>query len=131
MAQGVLGFKYEEEKQGTGMTGLAGLPVYLYLMKVMGLSELIGRHLQVKQRGWTAPGAVREVGGGAFGDEGGLCGRQVAVGGFWGERRLVVDHDFGDEPQYDHEASCFGRFLGISAHEGDSVFVHQHSRPNR
>lgn len=53
MAQGVLGFKYEEEKQGTGMTGLAGLPVYLDLMKVMGLSELIGRHLQVKQRGWT------------------------------------------------------------------------------
>ena len=53
MAQGILGFKYEEEKQGTGMTGLAGLPVYLDLMKVMGLSELIGRHLQVKQRGWT------------------------------------------------------------------------------
>ena len=53
MAQGVLGFKYEEEKQGTGVTGLAGLPVYLDLMKVMGLSELIGRHLQVKQRGWT------------------------------------------------------------------------------
>jgi hypothetical protein len=53
MAQGVLGFKYEEEKQDAGMTGLAGLPVYLDLMHVMGLSELIGRHLQVKQRGWT------------------------------------------------------------------------------
>jgi len=35
------------------MTGLAGLPVYLDLMHAMGLSELIGRHLQVKQRGWT------------------------------------------------------------------------------
>ena len=53
MSQGVLGFKYEEEKQGTGMTGLAGLPVYLDLMCAMGLPELIGRHLQVKQRGWT------------------------------------------------------------------------------
>ena len=53
MAQGVLGFKYEEEKHDTGMTGLAGLPVYLELLHAMGLPELIGRHLQVKQRGWT------------------------------------------------------------------------------
>ena len=53
MAQGVLGFKYEEEKHDTGMTGLAGLPVYLDLLHAMGLSELIGRHLHVKQRGWT------------------------------------------------------------------------------
>jgi hypothetical protein len=53
MSQGVLGFKYEEEKHDTGMTGLAGLPVYLDLMHAMGLSELIKKHLQVKQRGWT------------------------------------------------------------------------------
>jgi hypothetical protein len=53
MSQGVLGFKYEEEKHDTGMTGLAGLPVYLDLMKAMGLAEQIGHHLQVKQRGWT------------------------------------------------------------------------------
>ncbi len=53
MAQGVLGFKYEEEKQATGMTGLAGLPVYLDLIQAMGLPGQIRRHLQVKQRGWT------------------------------------------------------------------------------
>jgi hypothetical protein len=53
MSQGVLGFKYEEERQDTGMTGLAGLPVYLDLLHAMGLLEQIGRHLQVKQRGWT------------------------------------------------------------------------------
>ena len=53
MSQGVLGFKYEEEKHDTGMTGLSGLPVYLDLLQAMGLPELIGRHLQVKQRGWT------------------------------------------------------------------------------
>ena len=53
MSQGVLGFKYEEEKHDTGMTGLAGLPVYLDLLHATGLSELIGRHLRVKQRGWT------------------------------------------------------------------------------
>ena len=53
MAQGVLGFKYEEEKHDTGMTGLAGLPVYLDLMQAMGLWEQIRRYLQVKERGWT------------------------------------------------------------------------------
>ena len=53
MSQGVLGFKYEEEMHDTGMTGLAGLPVYLDLIQAMGLPELIGCHLQVKQRGWT------------------------------------------------------------------------------
>ena len=53
MSQGVLGFKYEEEKHDTGMTGLGGLPVYLDLMHAMRFSELIGHHLQVKERGWT------------------------------------------------------------------------------
>ncbi len=53
MSQGVLGFKYEEEKHDIGMTDLVGLPIYLDLMHVMGLSELIGCHLQVRQRGWT------------------------------------------------------------------------------
>jgi hypothetical protein len=53
MSQGILGFKYEEEKHDSGMTSLAGLPVYLDLMHAMGLPELIGRHLQVKERGWT------------------------------------------------------------------------------
>jgi hypothetical protein len=53
MAQGILGFKYEEEKHDTGLTGLAGLPVYLDLMKAMGFPEMIGQHLQVRQRGWT------------------------------------------------------------------------------
>jgi len=52
MSQGVLGFKYEEERHDTGMTGLAGLPIYLDLLDAMGFPELIGGHLQVKQRGW-------------------------------------------------------------------------------
>ena len=29
MTQGVLSFQYEEEKTSTGMTALAGLPLYL------------------------------------------------------------------------------------------------------
>ena len=53
MAQGVLSFKYEEEKRDTGMTGLAGLPVYLDLASVMGINESIERHLHIKQQSWT------------------------------------------------------------------------------
>jgi len=53
MAQGVLPFKYEEEKKDTGMTGLAGLPVYMDLASVMGLQESIERHLHIKQQSWT------------------------------------------------------------------------------
>jgi hypothetical protein len=53
MAQGVLGFKYEEEKRDTGMTGLAGLPIYLDLTSVMGLKESIERYLHIKQQSWT------------------------------------------------------------------------------
>jgi len=55
MAQGVLPFKYENEKTNTGMTALAGLPVYLDLAKVIGLSKTIEKHLKVRKggQGWT------------------------------------------------------------------------------
>ena len=53
MTQGVLPFKYEEEKKESGITSLSGLPVYLDLATVMGIGESIKRHLHIKQRGWT------------------------------------------------------------------------------
>jgi hypothetical protein len=55
MAQGVLPFKYETEKNTTGMTALAGLPVYLDLARVIGLSKSIEKHLKVRKdgQGWT------------------------------------------------------------------------------
>ena len=55
MAQGILPFKYETEKNTTGMTALAGLPVYLDLAQVMGLSKSIEKHLKVRKggQGWT------------------------------------------------------------------------------
>ncbi len=53
MPQGVLSYKYEEEKQTSGMTALAGLPVYLDLASVLGLGDHIRAHLQVKAQGWT------------------------------------------------------------------------------
>ncbi len=53
MPQGVLPYKYEEEKTNTGMTALAGLPVYLDLASVLGLRDHIRVHMHVKTQGWT------------------------------------------------------------------------------
>jgi hypothetical protein len=54
MPQGVLSYKYEEEKQTSGMTALAGLPVYLDLASVLGLGEHIRAHMHVREsQGWT------------------------------------------------------------------------------
>ena len=55
MSQGILPFKYEAEKETTGMTALAGLPVYLDLARVIGLTQSIERHLKVREgsQGWT------------------------------------------------------------------------------
>jgi hypothetical protein len=53
MPQGVLSYKYEEEKQASGMTALAGLPVYLDLASVLGLGEHIRTHMHVREsQGW-------------------------------------------------------------------------------
>ncbi len=55
MAQGILPFKYETEKKITGMTALGGLPAYLDLAQVIGLSKSIQKHLKVRAggQGWT------------------------------------------------------------------------------
>ena len=44
MAQGVLPYKYEEEKNDAGMTAMAGLPIYLDLAWVLGVGDCIGAH---------------------------------------------------------------------------------------
>ena len=56
LAQGVLPFRYEAEPTNSGMTALAGLPAYLELAAVSGLTRSIRCHLQVcaeKKQGWT------------------------------------------------------------------------------
>jgi hypothetical protein len=55
MAQGVLPFQYEVEKQGGGMTALAGLPAYLEFGYVMGLSKAIENRLKIRSgdQGWS------------------------------------------------------------------------------
>ena len=54
MPQGVLPYKYEEEKKESGLTALAGLPLWLDLASVIGLSDHIKTHMHVRPtQGWT------------------------------------------------------------------------------
>src|SRR5919204_5704900 len=54
IAQGVLPIKYELEKSAAGMTALGGLPLYLDLAAVIGLSQSIEKHVRVRvgEQGW-------------------------------------------------------------------------------
>src|SRR5512137_1390769 len=60
MAQGILPYKYEEERSSTGMTALAGLPIYLDLASVLGVADCIRAHVHVRRsdQGWTDEQAV-------------------------------------------------------------------------
>ena len=55
MTEGVLGFKYEEEKTTQGLTALGGLPLYLDLARVLGLSESVQKYVRVREgtQGYT------------------------------------------------------------------------------
>ena len=56
LKQGVLSFRYECEPTASGMTALGGLPAYLELAVVSGLTDSIQRHVKVctlKGQGWT------------------------------------------------------------------------------
>ena len=60
MTQGILPFKYESEKTSSGMTALAGLPLYCDLMSLVGLEQSVTRHLAVAetQQGWSVAQCV-------------------------------------------------------------------------
>ena len=55
MAQGELGFKYEMDEQGGGMTGMGGIGPYLDLVCRSGMVRSIERHVKARQgeQGWT------------------------------------------------------------------------------
>jgi hypothetical protein len=53
MPQGILPYKYEEEQSASGMTSLAGLPIYLDLAQLLKPGESISTHLHTKIQGWT------------------------------------------------------------------------------
>lgn len=55
MAQGVLPYQYGEEAGHSGLTALGGLPVYLDLAHVLGLTRSIRKRMSVRRggQGWT------------------------------------------------------------------------------
>ena len=55
MAQGVLNFKYEEEKKDFGTTSTAGLLLFLDLLYKMDFIKMVNRHLDAKmnKQGWN------------------------------------------------------------------------------
>jgi len=54
MQQSALPYKYETEKNKSGLTALGGLPVYLDLASVAGLRGALTKHLEVRRgtQGW-------------------------------------------------------------------------------
>jgi hypothetical protein len=53
MSQGVLPYQYQASPRGCGLTALAGLPLYLDLIKASGLGAAVRAHLAVSGRqGW-------------------------------------------------------------------------------
>jgi len=55
MSQKTLPFKYEENRRDRGITSLGGLPLYLGLANVIGLSESVKEHIKIREnnQGWT------------------------------------------------------------------------------
>ncbi len=54
MTQGLLPFQYESEAGEAGLTGLAGLPLYLELWRAAGLEQSVARHVAVSgSQGWS------------------------------------------------------------------------------
>ena len=53
LAQGLLDFQYEANSSSHGLTSLAGLPLYLDLIKACGLGGAIQRHVRAAGgQGW-------------------------------------------------------------------------------
>jgi hypothetical protein len=53
MSQGGLPFQYQSEKNDSGLTGFAGLPLYMELCIQSGFVQYINQMMQTKTRGWT------------------------------------------------------------------------------
>lgn len=53
MPQSTLPFQYQAEKNDSGLTGFAGLPLYVELAAQSGLVGYINQTMKTKIRGWT------------------------------------------------------------------------------
>lgn len=53
MTQSALPFQYQSEKTDSGLTGFAGLPLYLDLARQSGFVQCISQTLKTKMQGWS------------------------------------------------------------------------------
>lgn len=53
MTQRALPFQYQSEKKDSGLTGFAGLPLYVELAVQSGFAQYINQTMKTKVRGWT------------------------------------------------------------------------------
>src|SRR3990167_540031 len=50
-SSGVLPYSYDEEGTSSGLTGFAGLPIYLFFVRALGLPELIQQNVHLRENG--------------------------------------------------------------------------------
>ena len=105
MAQGLLPFQYESEAGEAGLTGLAGLPLYLELWRAAGLDEAVARHVAVSgAQGWSDRQMVSALG---------LCckllsdHRMLGLGWTGSIPPMVVTRNFATEPPRQSNPSNF------------------------
>lgn len=60
MAQKLFPYQYQGTSQNS-YTSVAGLPLFMEMAKVCGLSESIGRHLQLNSQGWSDQQIIESV----------------------------------------------------------------------
>jgi len=107
VAQGLLPFQYESAAGEAGLTGLAGLPLYLELWRAAGLDVAVARHVAVSgAQGWSGRQMVSGLvllnlaGGEGLDDldrleaDSGLC-RLVRAAEAHGRSRRVMTIDAG------------------------------------
>ena len=121
LAQGLLDFQYEADSSSHGLTSLAGLPLYLDLIKACGLGGAIQRHVRAAGgQGWLDIQMVLAV---IFLNlSGGDCVEDI--------ERLERDSGFFGDPAGDREGFAFARRTAVAekplaarARAGDALAV--------
>jgi Transposase DDE domain group 1 len=113
MPQGLLPYKYEEEKSDSGITSLAGLPLYLDLASALGLADSITSRMHVTKgpQGWSDEQVILSLillnlaGGDSVDDvnilekDGGLSKifRRIELKGFTRKERRAKDRQWRKE----------------------------------
>ena len=141
VTQGLLPFQYESGVGEAGLTGLAGLPLYLELWRAAGLEQSVARHVAVSGRqGWSDRQMVSALvllnlaGGEGLDDldrleaDGGLC-RLVRAADAHGRTRREQRERCRRAVAYNHSASMLASYPPRPAVAAESPRPHRPFRP--